>query len=330
MNATYSSFHVLCLGNALIDAFLSLHDANMHCYYNEQEKELCVKAGEKILLDRCDFLVGGNAANVAVGLSRLGLRPSLVAELGDDEFAAKIVNTLTKEHVDLSYSLRTPNAASSFAIGINFKGDRTLFVEHVTRHHEFAYSHFSGQWVYLTSLGNEWKTPYAELLDFVAARGLKLAYNPGSHQMEAGYEGNRLILKHCHILFVNKEEAIRLADGKWQMANGSEESEDVNGLLQTLQAMGPKIVVITDGKNGSYVIDEKGNEHKLSAYPGEPIERTGAGDSYAAGFLAAHIYGKSIEEAMAWGAINAASVIQKVGSQAGLLSKEDIESKINK
>ncbi|HLC87518.1 MAG TPA: PfkB family carbohydrate kinase, partial [Patescibacteria group bacterium] len=62
------------------------------------------------------------------------------------------------------------------------------------------------------------------------------------------------------------------------------------------------------------------------------IEMTGAGDAYATGTLAALIHGKSLEEAMRWGAANSASVVEQMGSTPGLLglSKMDEKLKENK
>lgn len=58
------------------------------------------------------------------------------------------------------------------------------------------------------------------------------------------------------------------------------------------------------------------------------LKKTGAGDAYATAFIAALFYDKSIVEAMAWGAINSASVIEQIGPQAGLLRKEQVLTKI--
>lgn len=75
------SFDVVCVGNAKIDAFLSIHEASQHLRLNKDTNELCIKSGEKIAVDKCEFLLGGNAANVAVGLSRLGLKKNTLSNI---------------------------------------------------------------------------------------------------------------------------------------------------------------------------------------------------------------------------------------------------------
>src|SRR3989338_11586108 len=130
-------FDVICVGNAKIDSFLTLREANNHLRLLEETNELCIKFGEKIAVDKAEILLGGNAANVSVGTSRLGLNTVIVAEIGKDEFAQKIINTLSKENVNTSNILQTEGRQSSFSTIINYKGVRTIFSEHVKRLHNF-------------------------------------------------------------------------------------------------------------------------------------------------------------------------------------------------
>ena len=88
---------------------------------------------------------------------------------------------------------------------------------------------------------------------------------------------------------------------------------------------GPKTVVITDGPQGAYVNNAVLNIW-CPIYKVHVVERTGVGDAFGTGFLAALINGKEIKEAMKWGMVNAASVAMKVGAQAGLLTRQAIES----
>jgi ribokinase len=278
----------------------------------EETNELCIKFGEKITVDKAEILVGGNAANVAVGASRLGLRAALVAEIGKDEFAQKIINTLSSEKVDISNVKQTEGQQSSFSVIINFKGERTIFSEHVKRSHDFNFDQVSTKWVYLTSVGEEWIGAYNKTVDFVKSKQAKLAFNPGTLQIQSGKASMNNILLITDVLFLNKEEAEQILNMKDQKSN-------INGLLNGLQKLGPKIVVITDGRNGSYAIDVNGNISKKGIVETKAIEKTGAGDAYSSGFLSAIINGKSIADSMDLGAKNSASVIGKVGALAGLL-----------
>ena len=126
---------VVAIGNALIDAFLTVHAENVHMRLNKADNELCIRLGEKILLDATHFLLGGDACNVAVGMSRSGHSTQLFAEIGEDAFGSTILENLRKENIDTSRILQ--KGESSFAVGIHFQQDRTLFVQHHEREHAF-------------------------------------------------------------------------------------------------------------------------------------------------------------------------------------------------
>ncbi len=313
---------VLAIGDTTVDEFLSIKNLSDECRVDEQTKELCVKFGEKIDIDQCTLSVGGNAANVAVGMSRLGVQSGLVTELGDNALASIILHALEKENIEKTHIVQIPHTDSSLAIGISFQGDRTLFVEHVKRQNNFPFDQMQNiQLVYLTSLGHEWETPYLRAVEMAERNGAKLALNPGSIQLHEGKETLLKVLRKTYILFVNKEEGEMLINDKLPITN---DQNDVRSLMRELQKLGPKMIVMTDGMNGAFALDENGKDYFLAAIPVTIVEKTGAGDAFTSGFLAAWYTGLGIEKAMEWGAKNAASVIGKVGAQEGLLTLEQI------
>ncbi len=312
-----NNFDITCIGNAKIDAFLSIRDASSHVHLNRQTKELCIKSGEKIPVDSCSFLLGGNACNVAVSLSRLKLNTALMAEIGTDEFSQKIIKGLIAEKVNTDFVNQTINEQASFSVIINFQQERTIFTQHVIRKHNFNFDKLSTKWVYLTSLGNEWERPYTKTADFVKNNKSKLAFNPGTLQLDAGYERLKHILSLTNIIFINKEEA--------QILIGDNKQQEISNLLLQVKKLGPEIVVITDGENGSYLIDDKSKVHSQTIFKTKVVEKTGAGDAYASGFLAAIISGFSLKEGMSWGALNSSCVINKIGAQDGLLTKQEMQ-----
>ncbi|MDP3985309.1 MAG: PfkB family carbohydrate kinase, partial [bacterium] len=64
-------------------------------------------------------------------------------------------------------------------------------------------------------------------------------------------------------------------------------------------------------------------------FPGRRVESTGAGDSFAAGVLAATIRGLPLKDGLAWGAVNSASVVGTIGPQEGLLSDREIKKRLS-
>lgn len=311
------NFDVVCVGNAKIDTFLTLHE-NSHLRLAQETNELCIKFGEKIAVDKAELLLGGNAANVSVGTSRLGLKTKIIAEIGKDEFAQKIINSLNKENVDTANVIQTEGQQSSFSTIINYKGERTIFSEHVKRLHDFNFENISTKWIYLTSLGEDWTNAYNKTVDFIKREKCLLAFNPGTLQIKSGKNSISNALLVTNLLFVNKEEAEELLGYQ----HGQ---KDIKNLILDLQKLGPKIVAITDGKNGSFAMDNKGNVIEKNIDETEAVEKTGAGDAYSSGFLSALINNLPIEKAMEWGTKNSASVIKKIGATAGLLYKTDLD-----
>jgi ribokinase len=270
--------------------------------------------------------IGGNATNTAVGIARLGLNVGLCAEIGKDELSQKILNKLKKENISTNLLLQT-DEDTSISVGLNYQGERTLFTEHVKRDHNFNFENLQTKFVYLTSLGNLWEKTYEKVLKFVKTNNVKLAFNPGSIQLEKKGRTVMDVLERADYLFVNKEEAEEILYGEeLNLSKGS--GSQIKKLLYGLRSLGVKNTVITDGDNGSYVQDENDEIYHLGIVKVDVVEKTGAGDAYSAGFLAATIHGLEVSEAMRWGAINSANVIQGVGAEEGLLTKNKLEEKL--
>ena len=102
---------------------------------------------------------------------------------------------------------------------------------------------------------------------------------------------------------------------------------DMPRLIRTLWKAGPATVVLTDGKRGAYAFDG-GSIYTVGSFPAHKVETTGAGDSFAAAFMAARMRGKNLSDCLQWGAVNSASVIAVVGPQPGLLRRAEIERRL--
>jgi sugar/nucleoside kinase (ribokinase family) len=131
------------------------------------------------------------------------------------------------------------------------------------------------------------------------------------------------ILNKTDILIYNKEEA-ELLFGKLEMKD----------LLFKSASIGPKVVVITDGKNGCVLLEKtKESEKFYSLKPRKVkvVETTGAGDAFASSFLSGYIKsGGDIKFALKMGMVNAESVIQYVGAKEKLLRYNEALKSMNK
>lgn len=319
---------VLTIGDALIDIFLLLKEDSEDFHVDKKENELCLRLGAKIPIDHSAMSLGGNACNVAVGIRRLGLRSGIVAETGEDDFSEKIIKELSSERVNIDQMKQTPGTPSTFSVVVSVTNERTIFSRHMVRDHDFSMQNLSTEWIYLTSLGEKWRQAYRKVSDYAQKNHVKLAFNPGTHQLEHGKESFQDVLPITDILFINREEGEKIAyDHEY---SPGDERTSIEELLHDLRKLGPKIISITDGVDGSYTIDAKENITKQGIMPSHVREKTGVGDAYAAGFLAAIIHGKPIVTAMQWGATSSASVIEHVGAVTGLLTHRQMEERLKK
>lgn len=314
-------FDAVCVGSAKIDIFLSIPQDSSYVHLDKKTNSLSVAYGQKIPVEDCPLMLGGNACNVAVGLSKLQIKTAIMAELGKDEFSQKIINGLTSENVNSDFLIQNPNSPSSFSVILSFQKERTLFGQHSKREHNFSFENLSTKLVYLTSLGTKWETAYQKTLEFVKKKNALLAFNPGTPQLKEGYKGIQEILKSTDILFLNKEEAEGILKNLYVSNN------NIKNLLISLQKLGPKTVIITDGENGSFAVNEKGQFLTQAIIETSIVEKTGAGDAYASGFLAAILSNLPIQTSMKWGTLNASGAMSAIGSQNGLLSRKGMETR---
>jgi ribokinase len=313
-------FDLISIGEAGIDTLVAIHEASIHCNLNKEDCQICFNYADKITADSLDTKTAHNAMNNAVGAARLGLTTALYAHVGNDPSGARILETLRHEGVATRYVAIERSLRSVGSVVINFRGERTILVHHVSYRYQLpAFSRT--KWFYLTSMGHTFAPPYRALAKRIGRTGERLGLNPGPIQLRAGRSVLRPVLKATTVLFLNKEEA--------RLLTGVHEERDVKELLRAMSKLGPSTAVITDGPKGSYAFDGQ-RAWSLPVFPAPVIERTGAGDSFATAFVAALIHGQGIGEALRWGAVNSASVIQKIGPQDGLLRLATLRSTLRK
>lgn len=304
---------VLCVGNATIDVFVILKNLQKFSY-DKFSNNISFPLGEKVPLDQYQLCLGGNACNVSVGLSRLNLKTSLAAEVGSDEFSKKITTGLDSEGVDQTFIDKESRKTPYFNIVLSYEGERTI-LEEKRESDGFKVGSLNPKLIYLTSLNGDWKRIYDNV--FESNPNSLFAFNPGARQISQNLDEILELFPKMEILFVNLSEAQKLC---------SDSNPDIKVILVKLRNLGAKISVVTDGIGGSYAIDKDETIYKIGAVSEQkPIERTGAGDSYATGFIYGILSGKSVPESMKLGSINAESVIRKIGAQDGLLTGMEIE-----
>ncbi|MDO8573358.1 MAG: carbohydrate kinase family protein [Candidatus Daviesbacteria bacterium] len=312
-------FDLISIGDSTIDNFVKIHDAEVKCNLNKTDCQLCVEYGDKIPVDKLTHLVAGNAANNAVGSARLKLETAIYTNVGSDPQGQQILEKLKNEGINTRYVVINEGMESNLSTVLIFQGERTIFVYH--QQWKYLLPDLDpSKWVYFTSVGSSFteSSLLQELDVYLERTGAKLFYNPGTYQLMAGVKKNPKLLTLTELFIVNKEEAEKIL---------SKEELPIKKLLKGLADLGPKMIVVTDGIDGSYGFDGKTFFH-IDIFPAHLVEMTGAGDGYATGLLAGLFHGESLAGAMRWGAANGASVVEQIGSQAGLLTYEQMQDKL--
>lgn len=307
---------IITIGDATLDTFLVLDESSSSCTISKDKSLLCLNYAEKTPIEHSVQSVGGNAANVAVGLKRLGFKSAIITELGEDFAGHILLEELEREGVDTSFVKMLKGKTTRYSIVLNYQTERTILSYYAPRAYTFPDVPQSN-WIYYTSLGKSFESVQKKLVAYLSKHpNVKLAVNPGSYQTKHGLGTLMELFPRANALFLNKEEAMLITKSK---------TKTIPAMLKAIHKMGPDIVVVTDSTQGSYAYD--GNQaYYMNIYPVTPLAKTGAGDAYASGFLAALFHKKDLPEAMKWGSANAASVIQQFGAQKGLCTPTRIRS----
>lgn len=312
-------YDFVSFGDITIDAFIRLKDARVVCDINDENCTLCVKFGQKIPFESVEEVFAvGNGPNAAVSALRLGLNSTLVANVGDDRNGADCVETLKKERMNPEFIRSHAGIKTNYHYVLMYEAERTILVKH--EEYPYALPQFSEppKWFYLTSLPLSTLDYQLAIARYAKANRVKLAFQPGTFQMQLGKEKLAEVYEATQIFFCNKEES--------QLILGMPDEHDLRKLMAGIRALGPKIAVVTDGRNGSYIMDDSGAYHApMYPDPAPPVSRTGAGDAAASTTVSYIIKGLEPKEAMLRGLINAAFVVQKVGAQKGLLTEKELE-----
>ena len=276
-----------------------------------EEELIAYPAGSKILKKELNFLTGGGGTNTAVAFSRLGLNVAYLGKMGQGSNSGLIVKRLRKEKVKfVGVNSKTFHAGYSVILD-SLSGDRTILTYKGANNHlrfsEINKRKIKAKWFYFSSMiGESYKT-LEKLAIFGKENGIKIAFNPSNYLAEKGSEFLGKLLLNTDLLILNKEES-ELIVGKGEIKH----------LIQKLMELGPKEVIITDGKKGAYTIS-KNYFYNVVPHKVHAVETTGAGDAFASTYLASKIMGKEIIDSLKLASSNSGSVVQNRGAKNGLL-----------
>jgi len=285
-------FDVVTFGSAVIDAFVGTEQSGRNFEY---------KAGSKILVGDLKFDVGGGATNSAVAFARLGLKTGCVCKVGYDNNGDDVLRMLKKERV--KFLGKRVEGRTGYSVILDSKGGARTILTYKGPGNSVKASDLPGfraKWLYFSSvLGESYRTQ-EKLARKMKKNGTRLAFNPSEYLIR-GLDVQEL-LKLSDVVVLNKEE-FDLVGKKYGRS-----------LLDICSG----VVVVTD-KNRMIVCYDRGNKYSLKPNRVKVVERTGAGDAFASGFVAGYMVGWDIDKCLKLGLRESEAVIKYFGAKNNLL-----------
>ena len=313
------SLDVLAIGNAIVDVIADADDAFLSAQGLDKGSMRLIDEGEAVRLygemGPGREVSGGSAGNTAAGLAALGCRVGFIGQVADDELGRIYRHDISATGVSFTTPARSDVGASARClILVTPDAQRTMntFLGAAQRLPAAAISAgqvASAKILYLEGYLWDPEEPRAAMeaaIDAARAAGTKVAFTLSDSFCISRHRADfvRLIDDgRIDILFANEDEILALSgEGEFEAA---------------VAAVAPRVPVLAVTRSEKGAIAVAGA--KRAEVAAEPIERlvdtTGAGDLFAAGFLAGQARGLSLEQSLKLGAIAAAEVIQHYGAR---------------
>lgn len=318
---------ILGLGNALVDVLSKLDS-------DETLVKIGIQKGAMDMISREQMYVirkyqantettqapGGANCNTMRAIALLGGQSGFIGKVGDDNLGQFYEEALLKAGV-ASYLIKTERPSGACTVFISPDGERTMgtflgpaptispdeITEDVLRGYDCI--HIEGYLIVNEELVRETMKKAKRL-------GLKVALDLANYNIVNAYKGllEEVIPQYVDILFANASEA--------EAFTGLPAQEAVKALEKQVH-----VALVTLGKDGS-LIGSEGKFYHVDAEGGKPVDTTGAGDNFAAGFLYGQSVGASLVQSAQIGSMLSGYVIDVVGPQVPADKWEQIKLKV--
>ncbi|NLC68008.1 MAG: carbohydrate kinase family protein [Clostridiaceae bacterium] len=279
--------------------------------------------GKLQLVDQLDLYTGGCAVNAGIAMARIGLNVAIIGKIGNDGFGKFMYSVLKEEKVDVSGLVIKPGSSTSASmVLVDSSGERSFL-------------HCLGANAEFTDTDVDFKIIEKSKIVFIAGTMLMPSFDGGpcARVLKKSKELGKFTaldtawdsrgrwmkvlepcMKYTDLFMPSYEEAVQLS--------GREDPEEI---ADVFLSMGVKIAVIKLGKDGCFIKDSGGQKYKVPTYEDiKPVDTTGAGDSFAAGFLTGISRGWSLYECGKFANAVGTHCVMAVGASTGIKSMKEI------
>lgn len=279
--------------------------------------------GELILCDSMSTSIGGCAANTGIGLQKLGVPTGVMGKVGRDNFGDFIRQTLTEYELDTRGVAFSRDVATSSSMVIIRSDAERSFIHYQGANADFTVDdvdwdlikdakllHVAGHFIMPAFDGN----PCAEVLKRAQELGIKTSLDTAWDASGRWMETLRPTLPYLDYFVPSFDEAQKC------LAPHLTAPGDV---AKAFVDAGVGTVALKMGERGSYILDSDGSELQLPPYRVQAVDANGAGDAFAAGFLAGVMHGFDLETTGKLANATGANVVTKPGAVAGYRSLDE-------
>lgn len=303
-------YDVICVGTTTIDLYYKGSSLV------EKDGYFTLALGDKYFTDHFYEGVGGGATNVAIGVSKLGLRSTLISEIGQNPFKRVIFEKLDLCGVSYRHALLSHEYYNFSSVLLSKSGERTV-INYRTQKTQFLkelppdglYEKAHGLYLGNIAQVSEWHR--ARLLKKARDRGLITFVSLGVEDCQKEYHMIDDILRNTSVLILNTHEFALLVHTHYDRIDWG---KPVHNAFPHVAL--PPVVIVTDGAKGSYGYAGKLVHHEHAERISEIVDSLGAGDAYAAGFISGYIKSppKHIPSAMKIGSRYASHKLKHLGA----------------
>ena len=288
---------------------------------------ICFSLGSKIDVEDIFLSIGGSGVNTAATFAKQGFKTAFCGAIGADVFGLEIVRDLKASSIDTGFIVKKKDAKTTTSVIISRPGeDRTILIylgaSGVFGEKDIQWKKIAkAKWFHIAPLKELFCESFEQLVNFAKENNIKVSVNPSKQQLSLPEGQLKDILQKVDILFLNQEEASFLTKIPFV-----QEQE----IFKKASEFCPGVVVMTKGGDGVVASDGK-YLYSASTNPNRKIvDTTGAGDSFASGFLSDYIrfngdasapLSASIEKAIQLGIANSEANLSEVGAKNGILDK---------
>jgi sugar/nucleoside kinase (ribokinase family) len=280
--------------------------------------------GKLELVDTLTLFTGGCAANACVDMSKIGINVALIGKIGNDGFGKFMKNSLKDEGIHIEGLITDENGATSASLVIVTADGERSFIHCLGSNATFSEKDIDYSIIENSKLVFVAGTMLMTAFDGVdCAKFLKRCKEMGKvTALDTAWDSkgrwmNVLApaMPYIDYFLPSYEEAVELSGGK----------TDPEEIADTFLKMGPHTVVIKLGKDGCLIKTKQGEKLITPTYNRiKPVDTTGAGDSFCAGFLSALVKGKSLSDCGKFANAVGTHCVMANGATTGIKSEAEI------